>query len=387
MGANVSDFLTCAGAGAPHALEWYLRNNITVTQRRTAVAVDLEARRVMLNTGSSLVCGAARPSPLRAGPSPSPQRYDQLIVATGAAALRPPALQEGVLYLRSLDDARHLREAAEERCTSGAVVVGGGYIGVEVAAALAENGRPVLLLCPEQSLLSRAVPACASAVYRGVLEAAGVEVRFGARAASSRLCQGGAATELLLEGGETLQSELVVAGLGARPRSELVAGQVETAPDGAILVDARCQTSVPGVYAVGDVAAPPGQLALGSGDARWQHVEFARATAAHAVRAIVQGEGEAPDFRFTPTCYSRFLGVAWRARGATQGEPSLRFGEFRSGGPGFGAAWLDASGRTIGTFLDVRAPEADKMLADLLRRRAPEDELVAALATLGLAPC
>ncbi|MGO4833267.1 NAD(P)/FAD-dependent oxidoreductase, partial [Rhizobiaceae sp. 2RAB30] len=179
--------------------------------------------------------------------------FDHLILATGA---RPRRLDvrgaglDGVFYLRSARDARALRDAAVAAGT--VVVVGGGFIGLEVAASLTLLGKRVGVIEAAPRLLGRAVAATVSTHAAAlqaelgtcVLTSTGVERILGDRKVSG----------VVTSTGETLAADLVIVGVGAEPNTELAA-QAGLVCDNGITVDAHLQTSRPGIYAIGDCAA------------------------------------------------------------------------------------------------------------------------------------
>jgi NADPH-dependent 2,4-dienoyl-CoA reductase/sulfur reductase-like enzyme len=173
--------------------------------------------------------------------------YDQLLLATGAAPQRPliPG-GERALELRSLDDAVRIRERAQP--ATRAVVVGGGFIGVEVAASLAARGCAVTLLERGSALWAARLGDVVSDWAVDQLHRAGVGVRFNASATAI----GPAAVHL---GEELVPADLVVAGVGVSPRVELAEAAGLTVKDG-VLVDKAQRTSDAAIFAAGDVARP-----------------------------------------------------------------------------------------------------------------------------------
>jgi 3-phenylpropionate/trans-cinnamate dioxygenase ferredoxin reductase subunit len=184
-------------------------------------------------------------------------RADAIVLATGGTARElaiPGAGLDGVCVLRGLDDALDL----ESRLQPGArlVVVGGGFIGTEVAAAARSRGLQVTIVEALPALLARVLPELARHVVahhraRGVVVRAGVGVEsFTGR---------GRVDGVRLVGGEVIPADLVVVGVGMRPRDELATAAGLIVGDG-VHVDSNARSSVHGVYAIGDVAnAPDGQ--------------------------------------------------------------------------------------------------------------------------------
>ena len=171
--------------------------------------------------------------------------YDKLILSPGARPVRPPLPGlERALSLRDVEDTDALVAAAAEAKT--AVVIGGGFIGVELAENLRHRGMDVTLVEATPQVMAPIDPELAALVH-AELRANGVELRLGAAAAAI------GEDHVVLGDGERLPADLVVAAIGVRPDSTLaVAAGLAVAERGGILVDEHCRTSDPDVYAVGD---------------------------------------------------------------------------------------------------------------------------------------
>ena len=179
-------------------------------------------------------------------------RYDRLLLATGARPRRlnlPGEDLDGVLTLRNLADADALR--ARLPFVAELVVIGAGWIGAEVAASARQIGCAVTLVeraeVPLQQVLGREIGGLYAAIHRDhgveLLTGAGLE-RFEGESRVERV---------RLDDGRTIDCDLVVVGVGVTPRTELAAA-AGLAIENGILVDETLQTSVPGIYAAGDVA-------------------------------------------------------------------------------------------------------------------------------------
>ncbi|HOA24368.1 MAG TPA: FAD-dependent oxidoreductase [Aggregatilineales bacterium] len=178
-------------------------------------------------------------------------RYGKLLLATGGRPRRLPFGGEGVVYYRTLEDYRRLRRLADERRRF--VVIGGGFIGAEVAAALAMNGREVTMLFPEGGLGAALFPADLSRFVTNYYAEQGVDVRPGEMV--SDIEQNGDGLYIVTTGsGAVLEADAVVAGIGIQPNVEL-AESAGLEVDNGILVDEHLLTSAPDVYAAGDVAS------------------------------------------------------------------------------------------------------------------------------------
>jgi 3-phenylpropionate/trans-cinnamate dioxygenase ferredoxin reductase subunit len=179
--------------------------------------------------------------------------YDRLLIATGATPRRLPvagAELPGVLALRTMADADALRAAAAE--AERIVVIGAGWIGSEVAASLRMLGKAVALVAPEAAPLERVLGPQIGSVYRDLHIEHGVDWRPGT--AVERIDGTDRVEGVVTATGERIPAELVVVGVGVRPRTELAVAAGLAVGDG-IEVGATLETSVPGVFAAGDVAS------------------------------------------------------------------------------------------------------------------------------------
>ncbi|HEX8354687.1 MAG TPA: FAD-dependent oxidoreductase [Pyrinomonadaceae bacterium] len=181
--------------------------------------------------------------------------YGSLVLATGAAAVCPPLPGrelEGVFVLRHLRDGRCLLRFLEEARPRTAVVVGAGYIGLEMAEAFTARGLRTTLV--ESS--DRVMGALGGRVRESVadeMRAHGVEVTFGERVTGFEGGGGGRVARVLTDAGRVLEADVVSVGVGVRPEVALaVAAGMEVGESGAVLTDERQRTSAPGVYAAGD---------------------------------------------------------------------------------------------------------------------------------------
>lgn len=177
--------------------------------------------------------------------------YTKLLLATGAEPRRPDfpgASDERVRLLRSLADAK----AVVERLSDDArvVVVGGSFIGMECAAALAGRGCTVTLVAPQEKPMARVFGEAFSDMLRALHEENGVAFRLGRKVAA---VEGDA---VVLDDGTRLPADLVLVGIGVEPRVGLAA-EAGLAVEGGVLVDASMRTSDPDIYAAGDIAAFP----------------------------------------------------------------------------------------------------------------------------------
>jgi len=185
------------------------------------------------------------------------ERYDALVLAPGAKPVRPPI--PGIdevphLYtLRNLADTDRIRMRATDPAVRRAVVVGGGFIGVEMAENLRHLGLDVALVEAAPHILAPFDPEMARLVERE-LAGHGVRLITGQPVAAFEPGAGGASA-VVLANGEKLDADLVLLAIGVRPDTDFLRGSgIELGPRGHIVVDEHMRTSAPDVYAVGDAA-------------------------------------------------------------------------------------------------------------------------------------
>ena len=215
--------------------DFFAQNGIELTLGRRATALDPGARSLRLDDGAVL-------------------DYGWLALATGARC-RPFALPgstlDGVFELRTLDDALRIADAAGR--SERACVIGGGFIGLEVASALRARGAEVTVVEAQPQLLARAFPPQMSAYVEDAHRRRGVAILTGHGVRSLHGAQGRVAA-VELDDGIRIDCDLVVLGIGVLPNAEL-AQQAGLAVDNGIVVDMLGRTSAPQVLAAGDVAS------------------------------------------------------------------------------------------------------------------------------------
>ncbi|HEY9512121.1 MAG TPA: FAD-dependent oxidoreductase, partial [Rhodanobacter sp.] len=178
-------------------------------------------------------------------------RYRRLLLATGATPRRLAfAAGERVIHFRTLADYQALRRYA----VAGAqiAVIGGGFIGSELAASLCGIGCKVTMIFPDAAIGTGRYPAALTAFLNSYYQDRGVTLRTGVTVVDGKTRASG--VELTLSDGETLQVDAVVAGLGVTPNTALAA-QAGLQVDNGIVVDTRLRSSDPDIWAAGDVAS------------------------------------------------------------------------------------------------------------------------------------
>src|SRR4051794_1233253 len=221
--------------------------------------------------------------------------YRKLLLATGRSPRRLPLegpVAEKVLYLRTLEDAHRLREVLAAK--GEVVVIGGGFIGLEVAASAVELGCKVTVVELAPRLLSRAVPAPLAAMLEGRHRAAGVEVVLGEGVASIGEDEG-RRLAVHLGGGRTIRADVALAGIGAVPRTDL-AEAAGLKVDHGIVVDETLATSDPDILAAGDVCAFPGALGPLLRLEAWKNADVQGALAARNMLGANEPYREIPWF-------------------------------------------------------------------------------------------
>ncbi|WP_395245986.1 NAD(P)/FAD-dependent oxidoreductase [Agromyces sp. MMS24-K17] len=218
----------------PLSAAWYRDHDVEVLRGAPAEALDPSAHSLRVE-GRML-------------------RYDRLLIATGATPRRfegPGAGLRGVHTLRRLPDATRLRTALRDGSRR-VLVVGGGWIGLEVAAAARTYGNEVVVVAHGEVPLASAIGPELGGRFRALHEGHGVAFRMGA-AVSALRGDGGRVRAAVLGTGEEVPADLVVVGIGAVPDTRLAAsGGLRL--EGGVVTDASFRTSAPDVYAAGDVA-------------------------------------------------------------------------------------------------------------------------------------
>jgi NADPH-dependent 2,4-dienoyl-CoA reductase/sulfur reductase-like enzyme len=214
---------------------WYGENDVDLRLNVSATGIEPDARTVRLSGGASL-------------------SYGSLLIATGAVPRQlklPGSGLAGVSTFRTLDDSRRLRHSLEKGGKN-VVMIGSGWIGMELAAAAATYGNNVTLLGLEDIPLAAAIGPELGSFFRSLHEANGVTFRL---PASAREITGesGVVTGVVTDSGELLAADIVVIAVGVLPETEL-ARDAGLDLDNGILTDASLRTSAPGIFAAGDVA-------------------------------------------------------------------------------------------------------------------------------------
>ncbi len=214
--------------------EWYEENGVELRSGTNVMSLDVEARTAKLQGGDEV-------------------KFEKALVATGANVniLRVEgAAQEGIHYLRAFGNSDGIREAAEgaERV----VLIGGSYIGCEVAASLTAKGTDCAIVMMEEVALSRTFGDEVGRFFHELLESKGVEIHGGE---TLEAFEGdGDVKAVVTESGKTVEGDCVVVGAGVKP-DVMLAERAGLEVDNGIICDQMLQTSVEGIYAAGDVCS------------------------------------------------------------------------------------------------------------------------------------
>jgi 3-phenylpropionate/trans-cinnamate dioxygenase ferredoxin reductase component len=231
--------------------------------------------------------------------------YDRLLIATGGTPRRLPFGGDYVIYFRTIDDYRRLRDLfdAEGKC----IVIGGGFIGSEIAAALAMNNRDVTMIFPEPGIGSRVFPSDLSAFITGYYHEKGVEVLAGESVAD--IINYPSNLGVVTGGGREVLTDGVVAGLGIGLNTELAALAGLPVGNG-IEVDQLLRAGSPCIYAAGDVASFFNPT-IGE-RVRFEHEDNAIAMGRQAGRNMA---GAAEPYHYLPYFYSDLFELGYEAIG------------------------------------------------------------------------
>ena len=231
--------------------------------------------------------------------------YEKLLLATGGTPRRLPMQTGQIIYYRTFDDYLRLRALANEKLRF--AVLGGGFIGSEIAAALRLVGRDVTMLVPEDGIGARVFPADLSHFLVDYYREQGVDVRTGEGLAG--LQQSAGKVVVRTTHGKEIPADVIVAGLGIQPNVEL-AEQAGLRVENGIVVDELLMTSAPDVFAAGDVANFFNP-ALGT-RIRVEHEDNANAMGAAAGRSMA---GKGSPYTHLPFFYSDLFALGYEAVG------------------------------------------------------------------------
>lgn len=284
-----------------HKQDWYAEHDVELVLGSRATALDLSARKV--SVGNREI------------------GYDRLLLATGSTPRHLRAVDESgapSAYLRTLEDSRSLKAGL----TGHVLVVGAGWIGLEVASAARQAGAEVTVVDPAEVPLAKVMGTEIGEVFAGLHRDHGVDLRMGTQLAE--ISHSDDATHARFSDGSEVQPDLVVVGIGVIPEVAL-AESAGLDIDNGVLVDARLRTSDPAVFAAGDIANHDHPRL---GRVRVEHWDVAINQGRHAARAMLGDETryETEPYFFTDQYdwgmeYVGHVGPEGYDRVVTTGEP------------------------------------------------------------------
>ncbi|XAR70256.1 Monodehydroascorbate reductase (NADH) [Bertholletia excelsa] len=354
--ARLPGFHTCVGSGGERQTpEWYKEHGIEMLYEDPVTGIDIEKQTLTTNSGKLL-------------------KYGSLIIATGSTASRFPEKiggnLPGIHYVREVADADSLITSLEK--ARKVVVIGGGYIGMEIAAATAGWKLDTTIIFPEKHLLQRMFTPSLARKYEELYQENGVKFVKGASIKNLDAGSDGHVNAVNLENGSTLEADTIVIGIGAKPAIGPFERLNLNNKVGGIQVDGQFRTSCPGIFAIGDVAAFP--LKIYDRIARVEHVGHARQSAQHCVKALLSAQTSTYDY--LPHFYSRVFEyegsprkVWWQFYGDNVGE-TVEIGNFD---PKIATFWID-SGKLKGVLVESGSPEEFELLPKLARSQPSVDK-------------
>ena len=277
--------------------EFYRAHGIELKLNTEVAGVDAPRKRLHLRSGEEIA-------------------FENLIIATGANPRKldtPGSTLAGVHYLRSLEDSKSIRARAAG--AKRAVILGAGFIGMEVAAVLAQKGIATTMVLREDRIGRRMFTPAMSRFFESYYAARGVEFRKQTKVAELR--GGGALQSALLSNQETLACDMLVAGIGVAPVTGPVANSGIEIADG-VLVDEYLETNQPGIYAAGDVAHYMDTL-YGK-RRRVEHWDNAVSQGQHCARVLL---GERAPFVHVPYFFSDVFDLSYEFWGDQSGADQV----------------------------------------------------------------
>jgi 3-phenylpropionate/trans-cinnamate dioxygenase ferredoxin reductase component len=250
-----------------HGAGWYEENDVELLTGKSVMSLDAGKRVAKIQGGEEV-------------------RFEKALLGTGAMVniLRVDGAElDGIHYLRAFGNSDSIREEAE--AGKRAVLIGGSYIGCEVAASLTEMGVQATIVMLEEVALSRGFGEEAGRFFQGVLESKGVEFVVGA---SLGLFEGdGRVQKVVTEDGRELECDFCVVGAGVKP-DVMLAQRAGLEVDNGIVCDSRLQTSASGIFAAGDCCSY--ESVVHGRRLRVEHWDVALQQGRHAAKAMVGSE-------------------------------------------------------------------------------------------------
>ncbi|GJQ13759.1 hypothetical protein GpartN1_g5550.t1 [Galdieria partita] len=353
-----SEFYTCAAvAQFPQDEKWYEEHGVDLYLNTRAQQVDISSKKIICENGYIFY-------------------YEKLIIATGSRARRyspsqvPFSNLDGILYLRSIEDANVVRNWIDELKGQGkAVVIGGGFLAMEIASALVVNNIHVTMAYPGDYLLNKLFPAQVAKQYEQVFRDKGVEMLNNCFVENFYERNDGFASAVRFQDGRKVFGDFFIVCIGAVPNIELFQGQLQL-QNGGIEVNHRLQcVGHSDIYAVGDIASFP-LKAYSNRPVRIEHVDHSRKSAASAILDIFHGNPYGntkhrddprlsvfraaidTTYNYIPFYYSRMFELCWNFYGDNSGTTFV-WGNVPSK---MVTLWIDWSNKIVGILLEGCSP-------------------------------
>lgn len=308
-----------------HPAEWYKENNVTLRQGVRATAIDAGSRQVTVDDGGNT----------------ETINYDKLVLATGSAVRKlpiPGADASNVHYLRTVEDSDAIKATFGE--SKKLVLIGGGWIGLEVASAARGAGTDVTVLEGGKLPLLKVLGETVAQVFADLHVANGVDLRTEVKI-TDIVTEDGRAVGVRLDDGEVVPADAVVIGIGVTPVIDL-AESAGLEIDNGVLVDAALRTSDPDIYAVGDIANHDHPV-LGH-RIRVEHWATALNQPAAAVKSLL---GKDAEFTNLPYFFTDQFDLGCEYVGHATGSQEKVFIRGNLETREFVAFWVDAENRIL----------------------------------------
>lgn len=326
--------------------DFYQKNGIDVFLNNPAKRVNFADRKLILADDSQI-------------------QFEQLLIATGSRLRKfdlPGSDLDSLYYLRYFDDSRRIQQAAEK--AERAVVIGGSFIGMEVAAGLRHYGVKTTMVFPEERVWQAFFTPVMSSFFENYYRERGVEFLKETEINAFTGQQKVQAVQVTQAGQQhTLPADMIVAGIGVEPNIELFA-ETELNLDDGILVDRFLETNVEGVFAAGDVARYPDEIF--DRFRRIEHWDNAFSQGQHAPRLML---GNREPYIHVPYFFSDVFDLSYEFWGDTnQANVTVHRGDVESGS--FSVWWL-ADKRLRAAFVMDRPDEERELAPEWIGSQQP----------------
>ena len=323
--------------------DFYRKHEIEIALNHAADGVDPGRKKVHLTSGEEI-------------------GFDKLVVATGAQVKKldtPGSDLEGVCYLRTLEDAKRIRQVAGS--AKRALVIGGGFIAMEVTSVLVQKGIEATMVLPDDRIWKPFFTVPMSRFFEDYYTARGV--RFVKNTRVVELAGPGSVASAVLRSGETLDCDMVVAGIGVRPVTEPLLNSGIAVANG-VVVNEYLETNQPDIYAAGDVASY--YDVLFEKHRRAEHWDNAVSQGQHCANAL---SGERAPFVHVPYFFSDVFDLSYEFWGDPSGaEEIVSRGDLASSS--FSVWWV-RQGRLVAAFTMNRPDEERDAAPRLIQSKEP----------------